>query len=364
MPDSHKQLEELMERIQSSIRFLDLDEKRKKARELEAQSMKSDLWNDPQHARTVTQELSRLQELISVWEKLESDAKSLHELAASVKGDEDLERDVAEHIGLLEKSFREHEFDVLLSGEHDSSNAILAIHAGAGGVDAMDWAGMLLRMYMRFCDRKGFKVEVVTESRGQEAGIKSCMLRIEGSYAFGFLKSEAGVHRLVRISPFDAEKMRHTSFALVEVLPELEELGEIDVKDDDIRIDTFMSGGHGGQSVNTTYSAVRMVHIPTGITVSCQNERSQAQNKMTAMKILKSKLHAYYKAELDEEKAALRGEFKEAAWGNQIRSYVIHPYKMVKDHRTDFETSDTEKVLEGGLEDFMDAYLRSGQESK
>jgi len=361
MPDTHKHIEEVLGRIQSSIRFLDLDAKRIRVRKLEAESMKNDFWNDTERARTVARELSRLQELITVWEKLEAEAKSLHELALTVKGDEALERDLEEHIGQLEAKFREHEFDVLLSGEHDSLNAILAIHAGAGGVDAMDWAGMLLRMYMRFCDRKGFRVEIVSESRGQEAGIKSCVFRVEGRYAFGYLKSEAGVHRLVRISPFDAEKMRHTSFALVEALPELEELGEIDVNDDDIRIDTFMSGGHGGQSVNTTYSAVRIVHIPTGITVSCQNERSQAQNKQTAMKILKSKLYAYYKAELEEEKAALRGEFKEAAWGNQARSYVIHPYKMVKDHRTGFETSDTEKVLEGGLEDFIDAYLRSGK---
>jgi len=339
--------------------FFDLDRKKYTITELEAKTLKHDFWSNPQEAKQVTKELARLQELISTWDKLAQDAQALLELSGSSQGDESFETDIQKQVEELEQEYRKHEFDVLLSGEHDASNAIMAIHAGAGGVDAMDWVGMLLRMYLRFCEKKGWKVDVATESRGQEAGIKSCMFRVEDPYAYGYLKSEAGVHRLVRISPFDAEKMRHTSFALVEVLPELEEIEEITIDEKDLRIDTFLSSGHGGQSVNTTYSAVRIVHIPTRITVSCQNERSQLQNKQTAMKILKSKLHAYYQAELEEEKAALRGEFREAAWGNQARSYVIHPYKMVKDHRTDFETSDTQRVLEGNLEDFVNSYLRS-----
>ena len=257
----------------------------------------------------------------------------------------------------LEKKYNELEFFVLLSGEYDKNNAILAIHAGAGGVDAQDWAEMLLRMFLRYCEKKGFKINIVDKSVGNEAGLKSAVVEVVGKYAYGFLKSEAGVHRLVRISPFDAEKMRHTSFALAEVLPELEDV-EVVLKDDDLRIDTFMSSGPGGQGVNTTYSAVRIVHKPTNITVTCQNERSQQQNKETALKILKSKVYQYYQAEKEEEKQQLRGEFKEAAWGNQIRSYVLHPYRLVKDHRTEFETQNIESVLDGDVDGFVDAYLK------
>jgi peptide chain release factor 2 len=213
-------------------------------------------------------------------------------------------------------------------------------------------------MFMRFAEAKDWKVSVLSESRAEDVGLKSITFRVEGRWAYGYLKSEAGVHRLVRISPFDAEKMRHTTFALVEVIPELDDVGEIEIDAKDLRIDTFMSSGKGGQSVNTTYSAVRIVHLPTKISVSCQNERSQQQNKETAMKILKSKLHQLHLAEQEKQKAALRGEHHSAEWGNQIRSYVLHPYKMVKDHRTNHETSDTEAVLDGALEPFMEAYLR------
>lgn len=260
----------------------------------------------------------------------------------------------------LKKRFEKFEFFVLFNQKYDQNNAVLNIYAGAGGVDAQDWAEMILKMYIRFCEKKKWRANLIDESRGGEAGVKSATLEVKGKYAYGYLKSEAGVHRLVRISPFDAEKMRHTSFALVEVLPELEELEEkeIRIEPKDLRIDTYLSSGHGGQGVQTTYSAVRIVHLPTKISVACQNERSQKQNRETALKILKSKLYHYYQAQKEDEKRRIRGEFKSAEWGNQIRSYVLHPYHLVKDHRTNFETKNTEKVLEGEIEDFIEDYLR------
>jgi peptide chain release factor 2 len=250
------------------------------------------------------------------------------------------------------------EFYLLLDGKHDKSSAIVAVHAGSGGTEAQDWAEMLLRMVMRYSEKKDWNVILLDESRGQEAGIKSATLRVDGRYAYGHLKSEHGTHRLVRISPFDAEKMRHTSFALIEVIPEIETDDDIEIDPKDLRIDTFMSSGKGGQSVNTTYSAVRIVHIPTGTTVQCQNERSQLQNKETALRILKSKLQALKEEQEEKERQELRGEYKSAEWGNQIRSYVLHPYKMVKDLRTRYEESDPDNVLDGNLDGFVEAYLK------
>lgn len=245
-----------------------------------------------------------------------------------------------------------------LTGPYDKNNAILSFHAGAGGTDAQDWTETLLRMYQRYAERKKWRVFLVDESRGNEAGIKSATLEIVGSHAYGFLKSESGVHRLVRISPFDAEKMRHTSFSLVDVLPEISS-AKTEIKDKDLKIEFYRASGHGGQNVQKVESAVRLTHLPTKITVNCQVERSQAQNKERAMKILISKLYQFNQSKKEEERERIRGRVLPVSWGYQARSYVLHPYKMVKDHRTNFETSDVQKVLDGGLDQFIEAYFKN-----
>lgn len=324
---------------------------------MEDQVSEPAFWNDQEHARKVSQQLSDLKKEIEAFTALEKDAADLVTFAES--HDASLIDELEAQLTDLEKRFETFEFIVLLSESYDEHNAILALHAGAGGVDAQDWTEILLRMFLRFAEQQGWRTKILDESRGEEAGIKSVMVQVEGRYAYGYLKNEAGVHRLVRISPFNADNLRHTSFALCEVLPELEELdAEIPIDEKELRIDTFMASGHGGQSVNTTYSAVRIVHIPTNITVSVQNERSQKQNKETAMKILRVKLHQIELQKQQAEKEKLRGEYHEAAWGNQIRSYVLHPYKLVKDHRTKFESNDPDTVLNGALLPFIEAELR------
>lgn len=301
--------------------------------------------------------MARLSELITLWDALTDDINALEELVVSDQHDGgELEALYAD----LAKRFNSGEFEALFSGEYDARNAIVAIHAGTGGTDAMDWAEILLRMYTRFCEQRGWKVNLMDTQYGQEAGIKSATFEVRGNHSYGYLKAESGVHRLVRISPFDAEKMRHTSFALVEVVPDLGDLAEVEIKPDELRIDVFRSGGKGGQSVNTTDSAVRITHLPTGIVVSCQNERSQVQNKEMAMRHLKAKLHKRIEEARATEKKELRGEYHEAAWGNQIRSYVLNPYRMVKDHRTQTETQDVQGVLDGDLMPFIESALRSG----
>lgn len=279
------------------------------------------------------------------------------ELTKVSKGDSKLEKDINKKISKLQNQFNKLDFAVLFSSNYDKGNVVLSIHAGTGGVDAQDWSEILLRMYLRFCEQHKFSAKIVDRVDGSEAGIKSVMLEIEGRYAYGWLKSEGGVHRLVRISPFDAEKMRHTSFALVEVLPELEDV-EIELKDDDLKIEVMRSSGHGGQSVNTTDSAVRITHLPTKISVKCQNERSQLQNRKTAMKILKSKLLKHYEGQEEKKIKKIKGDHQQAEWGNQARSYVMQPYKLVKDHRTKYETQDIDKILDGELDDFIENYLR------
>lgn len=304
------------------------------------------------------QELEELRSEIKTLSDLETELDELLELASISKEGSDESLEINARIVEIEKKLNDLEFKTLLGGVYDRNDVIMAIHSGAGGVDAQDWAEMLLRMYLRWAEQNNFKTKIIDESRGGEAGIKSVTLEIEGPYAYGKLKSEAGVHRLVRLSPFNSDNLRQTSFALVEVLPVIGEILEVAINPQDLRVDTFRSGGAGGQSVNKTDSAVRITHIPSGIVVSCQNERSQIQNRERAMKVLKARLHLKYLEEQEKEKAKLRGEFQSAEWGSQIRSYVIHPYKMVKDHRTKWETSDAEGVLGGQINDFIEAYLR------
>lgn len=320
---------------------------------------KKDFWDDQEKAKQVSKEYESIKEEIKNWQSLEQETKDLLEITKLDKEAKDvnLRKEIEKQLKKLTKKFESFELLVLFSDKHDKNNAIVSIHAGTGGVDAQDWAEMLLRMILRYCEKKGFKTEITHISSGSEAGIKSAEIIVTGRFAFGYLKSENGVHRLVRISPYDAEKMRHTSFALIQVLPEIEET-EHEIKDEDLRIDTFRASGHGGQSVNKTDSAVRITHLPTKITASCQSERSQQQNKQRAMKILKSKLHKFFTEKVEAEKEKLRGEYTAAVWGNQIRSYVLHPYQMVKDHRTDHETSDINKVLDGSLDEFVESYLR------
>ncbi len=340
------QIEQLIDKIAALREFFDLEKMAHEIRDLAGEMSSPNFWADQEAAKHKAQLFKELQAEYDSYQDL---IKKSQELAETQ--DEKLLKDLA-------KQYQQFELKLLFNGPYDKANAVLAIHAGAGGVDAQDWAEMLLRMYLRYAEQKKWQAKILEISKGGEAGVKSVALEIIGRYAYGYLKAESGVHRLVRISPFDAESMRHTSFALVDVLPELTEVKEIEVKPDDLRIDVFRAGGHGGQSVNTTDSAVRIVHLPTGITVSCQNERSQAQNKETALKILKSKLYQYYQTEQEEERQRLRGEFKEVAWGNQIRSYVLQPYQLVKDHRTDLETANVTKVLDGDLDEFVEAYLR------
>jgi peptide chain release factor 2 len=317
-----------------------------------------DFWADTVNAKAVSRHAEEMRQEIKAWTDLRKNLDELLKFSEEAKAEADLQAEIEKKYFELKNQYEKLEFQVLLAGQHDEKNAIFAIHAGTGGVDAQDWAEMLLRMLIRFCEKKGWAAKIVDESRGQEAGIKSATVIVEGRYAYGYLKSEAGVHRLVRISPYDAEKMRHTSFALVEVLPEFNEVEEIPIEEKDLRIDTFLSSGHGGQSVQTTYSAVRIVHIPTNIVVTCQNERSQKQNKETAMKILRAKLHRISFNKQQAEKQELRGAYSEAAWGNQIRSYVLQPYKLVKDHRTEVESHQPDEVLNGDLDKFIEGYLR------
>ena len=324
--------------------------------ELEDEASQSSFWDDHEKATDKMKKLENFKEVVEKIDGLEDKIDYLLEISEISENKEDFQEIEIQFLS-LEKAIEELEFKTLLGGKYDSENAIVAIHAGAGGVDAQDWAEMLLRMYLRYGENNNFKTAILDESRGSEAGIKSVTFEIKGEYAYGYLKCEAGTHRLVRLSPFNADNLRQTSFALVEVLPVVENKNDFEIQEGDLKIDTFRSSGAGGQSVNTTDSAVRITHVPTGIVASCQNERSQAQNKEQAMKILRAKLSQEKIKEIEKEKKELRGEYHSAEWGNQIRSYVLHPYKMVKDHRTKYEETDAEKILDGNIDNFIRAFL-------
>jgi len=323
--------------------------------------MKPDLWSDQKEAQEAARRLASLQEEVGEWNGLAIRVRDLKELLdlALDEGDELLQTEIQADVEQVKVDLHQSEFKLLFQGEYDGSAALLAIHAGAGGTDSQEWTERLLRMYLRWADNRGFKTHVLDSSPGEEAGFKSATVEIAGSYAYGYLKAERGVHRLVRLSPFDAAHRRHTSFALVEVLPVTDDSTEVDIDLKDLRIDTFRSSGAGGQHVNKTSSAVRIVHLPTGIVASCQNERSQAQNRAMAMKVLRARLLERELLEREEQRARLKGEHVSAGWGNQIRSYVLHPYTMVKDHRTGYERRNVDAVLDGDLDDFIEVYLRS-----
>jgi len=353
-------VEAILESAKTLISNLNLEAKQQKILELQDAMQAPDFWSDNEKAQTISQQASNLTESVSFWTNLDASAQELLELLKNnTDQSEETLQYLEQQVTELESKFSHNRLQALLSGKYDDHNAIFSLHAGAGGTDAQDWAEILLRMFLRYCEKENLKTEIIEQSKGSEAGIKSVTVHVKGANAYGLLKSEAGVHRLVRLSPFNPAHTRETSFALLELIPELEEKEAVYLDPKDLEIEANTSSGHGGQSVNTTYSAIRITHKPTGIRVSIQNERSQHQNKELAMKILLGKLQALEEEKLAKEKKELRGEFKSAEWGNQIRSYVLHPYKLVKDHRTNYEETDPEKVLNGELESFVEKYLET-----
>ena len=327
--------------------------------QLEKDTEHPEFWSDSTNAQRVMKTVASLRNDVESWNSIKQHLHDLTELARM--GDESLRNELEAELTKLESDLEKRSFTTMLSGPYDHDDAILAIHAGAGGTDSQDWAAMLQRMYLRWAEDQGFTIDILDFSPGEEAGTKSVTIAVGGRYSFGYLRSEKGVHRLVRLSPFDAAHRRHTSFALIEVLPQVSmEEADVDIAPGDIKMDVFRSSGAGGQNVQKNATAVRLTHLPTGIVVTCQNERSQSQNREFAMKILRARLMELRTAERDEERAILRGEYTKAEWGSQIRSYVLHPYQMVKDHRTDFEVGNAQSVLDGNLTGFMEAFLKSG----
>jgi peptide chain release factor 2 len=350
-------LQSLKEQIQELMERINIHDKEQQARELEHKASDPNFWDDPSTAQVMMQQLSKLNSQVERWQKTANridDAIELVEIA-----DKDMQVELERETNQLANLVESMSLQAMLSGDYDNEDAIFSIHAGAGGVDAQDWAEILERMYLRWMEQNGYKAEVLDRSEGEEAGLKSVTISVKGDYAFGYLQSEEGVHRLVRLSPFDSASRRHTSFAKVELWPDIQTEIEIDINDKDLRIDTYRASGAGGQHVQKNDTAVRITHVPTGIVVQCQNQRSQAQNRDRAMQILKSRLFEMERAKQEAEMAVLKGENVDAGWGNQIRSYVLHPYQMVKDHRTDIEVGNTSAVLDGRLSDFMEGYLRA-----
>lgn len=339
----------------------DITEKEHQIKDLDSYILKEGFWSNPEKASEILKRKNELTVVVENWKsriKELSDIEVLFELASDEK-DEEVLSDIAPDIERLSNLLRQDELNLMLGSEQDHMNAIMTIHAGAGGTEAQDWAEMILRMYLRWAEKKGFSVKMVDYQSGDEAGLKSASMILEGEYAYGYAKAEIGIHRLVRISPFDASSRRHTSFASVFVYPEVSDEISIEINEDDLRIDTYRSTGAGGQHVNKTDSAVRITHIPTGIVAQCQNERSQHKNKAMAMKILKSRLYELKLEEQNEKLNEVNKTKKDIAWGSQIRSYVLHPYKIVKDHRTNLEIGNVNKILDGEIDEFIETYLLS-----
>lgn len=362
-----KEIREKFKNCQTKMRelhrILKIDEVRAKKDQLQKLSQAEDFWLDAKKAQNTIKELNESKNLIGVWDQFGkdlADVEAILELLPQGENEE-LEKEATEKIAAVEKGLEGLEFRRMLSGEHDRADAILFINAGAGGTEACDWAEMLLRMYRRWADRKGFKNQVIDFTPGDGAGFRSVVITVEGEYSYGYLQAEIGVHRLVRISPFDANKRRHTSFASVFVLPDIEKDIKIEIKEDDLRIDTFRAGGAGGQKVNKTESAVRITHIPSGIVVACQNERSQHQNRALAMKVLKARLYELELEKRQKEKDEIEKSKKKIEWGSQIRSYVMQPYRLVKDHRTNLEAGNVDAVMDGDIDPFIQKFLMENQ---
>lgn len=361
MEDLTKRLQELSASIDDAIRRLDIAADEATGASLTAQAQQADFWSDPEAAARISQQLAALTKHTQSWRVLQADVVGALELLELADKDEaeSLRADLESTYEFARADYAAREFELKLSGPHDRSSAIIELHAGTGGTDAQDWTEMLERMYLRYAEKAGYSTEILSSSQGEEAGLKSATIEVNGPYAYGKLKGEAGVHRLVRLSPFNSDNLRQTSFALVEILPQLDNQTSINIDPKDLRIDVYRAGGHGGQSVNTTDSAVRITHLPTNTVVAIQNERSQLQNKEKAMAILTSRLLTLMEAEQKAELGELRAGERAAEWGQQIRNYVLHPYTKVKDTRTGHETGDTQAVLNGEIEPFIDAYLSS-----
>jgi len=325
---------------------------------LEDQIAEADFWNDPKNAQKISKTAAALRDEVDSWNKLRRQVTETRELAEL--NDDGLRPELEVEVDAIEVELQKRAFAAMLSGPYDAGDAILAIHAGAGGTDSQDWAQMIQRMFLRWAELHGYQVELLDQTEGEEAGIKSCTLAINGKYAYGYLRSELGVHRLVRLSPFDAAHRRHTSFALVEVLPQVAmDSPEVQINPEDITIDVYRSSGAGGQNVQKNSTAIRITHLPSGLVVTCQNERSQTQNRESAMGVLRARLLRIQQAKKEEEIAVLKGDYTKAEWGSQIRSYVLHPYQMVKDHRTEYEVGNAQSVLDGNLDGFMEAFLKN-----
>lgn len=345
--------------IKKAQKFLDIPNKKGEIEKLEKLASQPDFWKNQEKAKQVSQDLAGLQETLETWDKLEKDVTELFELTKIIHPDRDTAdyEDLKKNVLDLEKQFHQANITLFLNGKYDHLNAFVSFHAGTGGLDAQDWAEMLMRMYLRYAERRNYKTKILEINADDEAGIKSATVLVEGPHAYGYLKHETGVHRLVRLSPFNTGHTRETSFALVEIIPEFQNDTDFELKPDDLKIDVFRASGHGGQSVNTTDSAVRITHLPTGLKSQCQNERSQLQNKERALKVLKARLANLQEKEKAETLDELRGKNLELTWGHQIRSYVLHPYTMVKDHRTNYETTQSEAVLDGELDELIEAEL-------